>query len=162
MTSATNITAAGATVSTPSQTPPPKKALGKDDFLKLFVTRLRYQNPLEPVNDEQFIAQMAQFTSLEQLQNLNSGLGSLLQQEQATSGRIDQFMELQSGYLGLATINQAVALLGKQVTISVGNTSLTGLVDKVVTEQGMPKILVNGQAYNLNQVQEITSKGDQQ
>lgn len=46
--------------------------LGKDDFLKLLVTQLRYQDPLNPMDDTDFIAQTAQFTALEQMQNLNN------------------------------------------------------------------------------------------
>ncbi|MEW9124834.1 MAG: flagellar hook capping FlgD N-terminal domain-containing protein [Thermotaleaceae bacterium] len=49
----------------------PKQDLDKDAFLQLLVTQLRYQDPLNPVDDKEFIAQMAQFTSLEQMQNLN-------------------------------------------------------------------------------------------
>ncbi len=45
--------------------------LDKDAFLQLLVTQLRYQDPLSPMDDKQFIAQMAQFTSLEQMQNMN-------------------------------------------------------------------------------------------
>lgn len=55
----------------------PKKRTGgsdlsKDAFLRLLTTQLRYQNPLEPTNDKEFLAQMAQFTALEQMNNLNS------------------------------------------------------------------------------------------
>jgi flagellar basal-body rod modification protein FlgD len=46
--------------------------LNKDDFLKLLVTQLRYQDPLNPMDDTDFIAQTAQFTALEQMQNLNT------------------------------------------------------------------------------------------
>lgn len=45
--------------------------LGKDAFLKLLITQLQYQNPLEPMDDQDFIAQIAQFSALEQMQNLN-------------------------------------------------------------------------------------------
>ena len=45
--------------------------LGKDAFFKLLITQLQYQNPLEPMDDRDFIAQIAQFSALEQMQNLN-------------------------------------------------------------------------------------------
>lgn len=54
-----------------------KADLGKDDFLKLLVTELRSQNPLEPLDSKDYIAQLAQFSSLEQMQNLNLQMASL-------------------------------------------------------------------------------------
>lgn len=47
--------------------------LGKDEFLKLLVTQLKYQDPLNPVSNEQFIAQLAQFSTLETMQNMQTG-----------------------------------------------------------------------------------------
>lgn len=66
------------------------QGLGKDDFLRLLVTQLQNQNPLEPLKNEEFVAQLAQFNALEQMQNLNKAMGLLgdLQIMQTTSSLI--------------------------------------------------------------------------
>ena len=48
------------------------ESLGKEEFLRLLVTQLRYQDPLSPIDNTEFVAQLAQFSSLEQMQNMNS------------------------------------------------------------------------------------------
>ena len=75
------------------------KTMGQDAFLKLLVTQLSNQDPLEPMKDQEFIAQMAQFSSLEQMQNMNKHLQAFTQ----------GFFDSQAGY-------QAVSLIGKTVT----------------------------------------------
>jgi flagellar basal-body rod modification protein FlgD len=50
------------------------QTLGKDDFLQLLVTKLRYQDPLQPMEDEDFVAQLAQFSTLEQMSNIAEGI----------------------------------------------------------------------------------------
>lgn len=56
-----------------------KSELGKDDFLKLLITQLTHQDPFDPINDTEFIAQMAQFSALEQMTNVASGMENLLE-----------------------------------------------------------------------------------
>lgn len=57
-------------------------ALGKDAFLKLLVTQLQHQDPLNPLDDKEFIAQLAQFSSLEQMNNISEGINSLVNKTQ--------------------------------------------------------------------------------
>lgn len=79
-------------------------ALGKEDFLQLLVTQLVNQNPLSPVQDQEFVAQLAQFSSLEQLENLNSSMASSLILDQSVNNAL------------------ATNLIGKEVLVE-GDTS---------------------------------------
>jgi len=89
--------------------PKPNNVLGKDDFLLLLTTQLRYQDPTEPMSNEQFIAQTAQFSSLEEMQEMNSNIKSL--------------MEFQK----TSTQAASLSLIGKKVT---ADTSTFALSDK--------------------------------
>ena len=107
--------------------------LGKDDFLKILITQLTNQDPTEPMEDREFIAQMAQFSTLEQMTNLSS-----------------EFQKL----AGLLQSGQAVSVLGKTVDIVLGSATVTGRVDEV-TGGEYPQVLVNGFYYDFGNVQRI-------
>ncbi|HUJ19201.1 MAG TPA: flagellar hook capping FlgD N-terminal domain-containing protein [Nitrospirota bacterium] len=85
-----------------SSTVPPSQELGKDDFLKLFMAQLQAQDPLNPMDSSQFTTQLAQFSSLEQLTNINTQLTSLVQVQSSQQN---------------AT---ATDLIGKQVQLTTG------------------------------------------
>jgi len=109
--------------------------LGKDVFLKLLVTQLRHQDPLNPQDNSAFVAQMAQFTALEQMQNLNQLLG--------------QMLELQ----GWA---QAPALLDRWVTVQgEDGRQLSGRVQAVEYADGKPWLLIEGVRVALEAVQRV-------
>jgi len=71
---------------------------GKEDFLRLFVAQLKAQNPLNPQEGHEFIAQLAQFTSLEQLMNLNTSFSDMLKFQQLLGG--GELIGKNAAYLG--------------------------------------------------------------
>ena len=79
-----------------------KNTLTQEDFLNLFVTQMRYQNPLDPIDNNQMATQMAQFSSLEALNNMNTILGNI------------------AGYQASMNSFQGVGLIGKKVE-AIGN-----------------------------------------
>ncbi len=61
----------------PKSPPPPTKKLGMGDFLHLMISQLQYQDPMHPLNNTKFAAQLAQFSQLDQLTRLNKGVGAI-------------------------------------------------------------------------------------
>ena len=85
-------------------------ALDKNDFLKILITQLSHQDPTQPMDDKAFIAQMAQFSSLEQMTNMSDGLTKVA---------------------NLVAKSQAVSLLGNAVDVADGGQTVTGIVEAV-------------------------------
>ncbi|MHA7963034.1 flagellar hook capping FlgD N-terminal domain-containing protein [Paenibacillus sp. CAU 1782] len=83
--------------------------LGKDQFLSILVTQLRNQDPMQPMQDREFIAQMAQFTSVEQLMNMATEIGKLRQSIGSASSMIGKWVEWQE----YSEDGQIVSLNGK-------------------------------------------------
>ena len=108
-----------------------KKVLGQEDFLKLMTVQLAHQDPNKPVDDNSFIAQMAQFTTLEQSSQMAKDITAL---------RSD--FSLQS----------ASALIGRAVTVDTANRNIAGTVDFIDAGGGAVKLNVGGSLYNLSSV----------
>jgi flagellar basal-body rod modification protein FlgD len=119
------------------------QTLGKDDFLKLLITQLRYQDPTSPVDDKEFIAQLAQFSSLEQIQSLNQNLQLMMESQQK-----------------LTALAQATAMIGKVVEIfSYEGESLFGKVTGVQIKNGWPELIVDGRLFSFAEIVSIMEEG---
>lgn len=105
-------------------------AMGKSDFLAMLVAEMKQQDPLNPMDNTQMVAQMAQFSSLEQMTNMSESFSSL----------------------------QAVSLLGREVTASAASGgTITGQVTGVSVNGGTPLLtLKDGSIVALQDVQNVT------
>ena len=99
--------------------------LGKDDFLRLLVAQLKNQDPLNPMDNSQFVAQTAQFSSLEQLQNMNATLAQNSEWNMLLSQTINNTM--------------ATSLIGKWVTAESSTIALR--------DGSVPDITFNSEGY---------------
>ncbi|RYF15895.1 MAG: flagellar hook capping protein [Comamonadaceae bacterium] len=96
--------------------------MGLQDFMKILLTQLTYQDPLKPMDNKEFMAQMAQFTALEQSQRLND--------------RVQQLIENQAAL-------QSVSLIGRSVEISTGSGKATGTVSALSFQGAGPLLTLN-------------------
>jgi flagellar basal-body rod modification protein FlgD len=109
-------------------------SLDKDAFLQLLVTQMQYQDPLEPTDNTEYMSQLAQFSTVEELQNIN-----------------DTF-----------TGNRALSLAGQYVILNVpdsaGNISqVSGLVDYVTISEGKTYFSINDQYYDSDYLDSVVS-----
>ena len=110
----------------------PGAELGKEDFLMLLVTQIQYQDPLEPADNTEFVAQLAQFSALEQMSNLNT----------------------------TANNNTAYSLVGKEVLVrevtSTGEyNEVQGRGDYVTLKNGEAYVTINGQDFAYDDIVKV-------
>ena len=111
-------------------------ALDKNSFLKLLVTQLSKQDPTNPMNDREFISQMAQFTSLQQTQSLTTEMAKLSRSQEIVA---------------------ANSYIGQQVTVKDGtNGSTKGIVSGVQMNADGPQIVVGDQTYPISAVLSVS------
>lgn len=95
--------------------------LGFDALLKIILTQLTYQDPLKPMDNFEFVSQLAQFSQIQQGQTMNDRLESLV---------------------GAQATNQATSLLGTRVDIPAGTATLSGKVIAVTFDNGAPRVTI--------------------
>ncbi len=110
--------------------------LGKDSFLKLLVTQLQHQDPTKPMEDREFISQMAQFTSLEQMTNMNRHMEKLLKSNESS---------------------KAHELLGKHIDAYDPSRKkrVSGTVDSVIFAADKVKLKVGEQEISMEHIHAI-------
>jgi flagellar basal-body rod modification protein FlgD len=106
--------------------------MGQEDFIKLLVTQMTSQDPLNPMSNQDMLTQMVQFSTLQQNTALQSGLARMETSQLLT---------------------QATALIGRQVSLQTDSGTLAqGIVTGVDVSSEMPQLVVNGVTYDLSQV----------
>lgn len=110
-----------------------KQSLGREDFLQILITQLQNQDPTSPMEDKEFIAQMAQFSTLEQMSNMSS-----------------EFNRLHN----LLSSGQAGSMLGKDVEVASDGKTIRGTVSEI-TYGDIPMVRVNDQYYEFQSVERI-------
>jgi flagellar basal-body rod modification protein FlgD len=111
-------------------------SLGKDDFLKLLVAQLQHQDPMNPMDDKDFMGQMAQFSSLEQITNLVAAT-----QRQAFSSQM----------------SQAVGLIGHDVAwVAADGTTGSGTVTKVSVSDGAIQVTVGDSQVTTDEIVQVS------
>jgi flagellar basal-body rod modification protein FlgD len=116
--------------------------IGQDDLFQILLTQLNYQDPLKPMDNQEFIAQLAQFTTLEQTRQQGEKLDNLL---------------------SMLSTNQAVSMLGKVVQVQLEQTTEAGSVIGIDFDKGVPQLTVrasSGEVFNqvkLSQLLAITN-----
>ena len=110
-------------------------SLQMDDFLQLLTSQITNQDPLEPMKDTEFISQMANIASLEQMEQFSKGFSKFADSQHAM---------LAQGYLG------------HEVKIRDNDQEISGIVESINTnEDGLAEIVVNGNAYSPNSIKEV-------
>jgi flagellar basal-body rod modification protein FlgD len=112
-------------------------SMGKDAFLKILAAELQNQDPMNSGSSTEYIAQMAQFTSLEQIENLNNTISQLLISQKFQEGS---------------------SLVGKIAKVQTDDdTYITGEVTGAKLDKGLIQITINGKDYSIDNVAEIAA-----
>ena len=121
----------------------PSSQLDKTAFLKLLVTQMQSQDPLSPSDSTQYVSQLAQFSSLEQMQNLNDNIVGLA--------------VLQQSNAGLQQMTDASALMGKDVqfTDPTSQAATWGKVESIKIKDGVAMLTIGGKDIPLSAITQI-------
>ncbi|WGU96810.1 flagellar hook capping FlgD N-terminal domain-containing protein [Paenibacillus dendritiformis] len=130
------------------------QTLGKDEFLKILITQLQNQDPMQPMQDRDFIAQMAQFSSVEQLMNIQTQLGSLHQALGMSSSLIGKEIT----WYGKSEDKEYK--VGKDGQDDTNPILRTGIVESMIIRDGVSYAKVGKDEVDLSTIAEIREPGE--
>lgn len=105
--------------------------LDKQAFMQLLMAKLKYQDPMDPVKDDDFMMQQAQLAQVE---------------------KMDDLVKVMQNN---TTLSQASTLVGKRVDVSDGYTTSTGVIESASLSNGTAGLTINGQTYTMDQIVKI-------
>ena len=136
------------------------KTSSKNDssmFLNLMLQQLKNQDPTQPTDNTEWLSQLAQYSSLEQMTQMNTGLTNCMNYISA------MYKDMSMN----AEITQTLSMVGKEVTITVPDekdssktTEITGKVTEANFKDGTGKVKVNGEYYSISNITSIREKGE--
>lgn len=106
-------------------------AMGKNEFLKILAAQLQNQDPTSPASNTEFVAQLAQFSSLEQLQNIASSLSAM-------------------------SLMQSAGLIGKTAVAQMNGTSITGMVESILLQDSVPYAVIGKNYVPVSSITQIS------
>ena len=137
-----------------------RKTSSKNDssmFLNLMLQQLKNQDPTQPTDNTEWLSQLAQYSSLEQMTQMNTGLTNCMNYISA------MYKDMSMN----AEITQTLSMVGKEVTITVPDekdssktTEITGKVTEANFKDGTGKVKVNGEYYSISNITSIREKGE--
>lgn len=129
------------------------QTMGKDQFLKILVTQLGNQDPMQPLQDKEFIAQMAQFTSVEQLMNISTQLTAMNQNLGNLSGLIGK----EVSWLGTTETGGVDLTTGLPI---ISTTTEKGIVDSIVIRSGVQYAKIGDREVAIDKITQINNAQD--
>ena len=136
-----------------------RKTSSKNDsnmFLNLMLQQLKNQDPTQPTDNTEWLSQLAQYSSLEQMTQMNTGLTNCMNYISA------MYKDMSMN----AEITQTLSMVGKEVTITIPDendssktTEITGKVTEANFKDGTGKVKVNGEYYSISNITSIRESG---
>lgn len=111
------------------------RELGKNEFMKILAAELQNQDPTNPMDNKDFIAQLAQFSSLEQMNQMAESFTGL-------DKKLGYYLQMQSDISGSLLIMQSAALIGKNAVAIIDGTEIEGEITAIRMDKDLPLVVI--------------------